>query len=117
MSRGLSSSVPRLPRQTPPDCSVCPLAAVRRAPGLLRLRNRDGRPVYPVVQFADSAQLPGVAEVVTALTPALQPLTIASWLTGPNRNLGDRRPVDVLRDGDPGRVLQLARQLAGSAGS
>ncbi len=54
--------------------------------------------------------------MVTALTPALLPLTIAAWLTEPNRNLGGRRPVDLLRDGDPGRVLELARQLADSAG-
>jgi hypothetical protein len=87
-------------------------AALRHAGGLLRLRNRDGRPVYPIFQFADRAQLTGVAEVVTTLAPALLPLAIASWLTGPNRALGGRRRVDLLREGEQGRVLQLARQLA-----
>ncbi|MGY1738371.1 antitoxin Xre/MbcA/ParS toxin-binding domain-containing protein [Geodermatophilus sp. SYSU D00684] len=88
---------------------------VRRAPDLLQLHNRDGRPVYPVFQFAGRAPLLGVGEVVTTLTPALQPLAVAAWLTGPNRVLGGRRPADLLRDGDSGRVLELARQLADSA--
>jgi hypothetical protein len=88
VSSGRSRSVRRLPRRTPPACSVSPR---RRggAPGLLRLRNRNGRPVYPVIQFAGPAQLLGVAEVVTALTPALLPLTIAAWSTGASAPLDE----------------------------
>ncbi len=89
--------------------------AVSKDARLLRIRNRDGRPVYPVLQFEGRAQLPGLAEVITTLLPSVQPLTIASWLTASCRPLANRRPVDALRDGDLKDVLALAQQLAHSA--
>ena len=86
-------------------------AEVSQAADLLRIRDRDGRLVYPLMQFdTDRAQLPGIAEVVHTLA-TLQLLTIASWLTTPNPVLHER-PVDTLRAGDVEPVLQLARQLA-----
>jgi hypothetical protein len=86
---------------------------VARSPRLLRIANRDGGVVYPVVQFdREHGQVPGVADVVTTLAVAFEPLTIAAWLTGHNRELA-RRPIDALRDGDVDRVLALARQLRG----
>jgi hypothetical protein len=89
---------------------------VAEAPELLRLLQREtGEPVYPVFQFDTDGQVPGVAEVVTALTPVLLPLSIASWLTGHNRELDGGRPIDVLRAGDADRVLGLARQLGADA--
>jgi hypothetical protein len=90
--------------------------SVRRTPGLLRLRNRDGDVVYPLQQFtADGEQVPGVADVVDTFAPALQPLSIACWLAAVNQILRGR-PIDALREGDIDRVLHLARQLASSAG-
>jgi hypothetical protein len=89
--------------------------AVSKDARLLRIRNRDGRPVYPIFQFDGRAQLPGVADVTATLRASLQPLTIASWLTAPSRALKGRRPVDALRDGDLADVLTLAQQLAHSA--
>jgi hypothetical protein len=89
--------------------------AVSKDVRLLRIRNRDDRPVYPIFQFDGRAQVPGVAEVIAALRSSLQPLTIASWLTAPARPLQNRRPVDALRDGDLTAVLALAQQLAHSA--
>lgn len=70
---------------------------------------------YPAVQFAGPHQVPGVDEVVQALRPALLPLTIASWVTAPNRKLDGATPIDALRAGDHSRVLSLAKELAGSA--
>lgn len=90
--------------------------AVAKDGRLLRLRTRDGRPVYPVLQFAGRAQLAGVAEVVAVLRDALEPLSTASWLTAPHRDLDGRRPVDLLRAGEADRVLLVARRLARSAG-
>jgi hypothetical protein len=89
--------------------------AVSKDARLLRIRNRDGRPVYPVMQFEGRAQAPGMADVIATLRPSLQPLTIASWLTAPARALRGRRPVDALRAGDLAQVLELAQQLAHSA--
>ena len=59
--------------------------------------------------------MPGVAEVVGLLAPAVEPLTIASFLTAPNRALG-ARPIEVLRAGGAGtaQVLAHARGLASS---
>jgi hypothetical protein len=82
---------------------------------LLRIRNRDGRPVYPVLQFQGRGQLSGLAEVIGVLLGSLQPLTVASWLTSEDAGLGQRRPVDALRDGDVDQVAALARRLAASA--
>lgn len=54
---------------------------VARAPGLLRLRQRETADrVYPLFQFTANGQLSGVAAVVTVLSPVLGPLSIASWL-------------------------------------
>lgn len=91
---------------------------VRRMPGLLRVRTRDGEVVYPVVQFEPGSrrQVPEVATVVETLRGVLEPLTIVAWLTARNRQLADR-PIDLLRRGDIDRVLMLARQLANDAGS
>lgn len=88
--------------------------AVSKDARLLRIRNRDGRPVYPVVQFDGRSQRAGVAEVVTTLGDALEPLTVASWLTTPNPDLGGARPVDALADRAPA-ALALARRLAAAA--
>jgi len=89
--------------------------AVAKDQRLLRIRNRDGRPVYPVFQFDGRSQLVGVDDVVHVMGEAFHPLTVASWLTSPNPSLADRRPVDVLRDGDHEPVLALAGQLAHTA--
>ena len=89
--------------------------AVAKDARLLRLRNQDGRPVYPVVQFDGRRLLPGVAEVVGILARVVEPLTVASWLTAPNPQLDGRRPVEALRDGDMAAVLAVARSLGSSA--
>lgn len=89
--------------------------AVSKDPRLLRLRNRDGRPVYPFLQFRGRALLPGIAEVVGVLTGVVEPLTVASWLTAPNRALGRARPVDALRDERIDEVLAVAGRFAARA--
>lgn len=89
--------------------------AVSKDARLLRIRNRDGRPVYPVVQFDGRRQLLGVADVVAAIGRVLEPLTVASWLTASNAGLSGRRPVDALRDGDAAAVRALAARLAADA--
>jgi hypothetical protein len=82
---------------------------------LLRVKTRSGRVAYPIVQFEGRAALPGIAAVLAALQPVADPLTILSWLTGTQRPLGGRRPVDALRQGDVDAVVMLAHRLARSA--
>lgn len=89
--------------------------AVSKDARLIRIRNRDGRPVYPVMQFQGRGQIAGLAEVVHVLREVLHPLTVASWLTTPQQDLAGRRPAEALRDGDAGPVLSLARRLAAAA--
>lgn len=80
---------------------------------LLRVPRRDGQVVYPIFQFAGRTTVVGVAEVLRILSPAVTTsLTIASFLTGHNRALGDDRPIDRLKNGDVGSVLQLAQAFA-----
>lgn len=89
--------------------------AVSKNRGLLRLQNRDGRLVYPILQFDGRRVLPGLADVLAILEGSLLPLTIASWLTSAKRSLTGRTPVEALRDGDLDEVLALARQTAAAA--
>jgi len=89
--------------------------AISKDRRLLRLIRSDGRPVYPVFQFDGRRKTPGVADVVRALSGALQPAAIAAWLTGENAALDGQRPIDALHVGDEQPVLVVARRLAARA--
>lgn len=87
--------------------------AVSQDRRLLRLEMRSGTIGYPVFQFDGRAQVPGVAEVVEILTPAVATSwTVASWLTSPLAPLEDRRPIDVLRSRGEREVAAAARSFA-----
>jgi hypothetical protein len=89
--------------------------AVRDDPDLLRVTNRDGATVYPICQFDAGRPLTGIGEAVRTLSGVWQPLTVASWLTAPNRRLGGRTPVEALHDGDIDSVRDLARHARADA--
>lgn len=82
---------------------------------LLRVKTRSGRVAYPVVQFDGRGALPGIAEVVAVLRPVADPLTILAWLTGVQRPLSRRRPVDALRQGEVDDVVTIARRYVSAA--
>lgn len=82
---------------------------------LLRVKTRSGRVAYPVVQFDGRAVLPGIGAVLAALKPVADPMTVLAWLTGTQRSLGGRRPIDALRQGDVDDVVTLAQRFARSA--
>ena len=50
-------------------------------------------------------RITGLAAVVTALLALYEPEAVAGWLEGNNPHLGDRRPLDVLADGDVAAVM------------
>ncbi len=85
--------------------------AVSKDNRLLRVHRRDGRPVYPIVQFDGRHQVTGVAEVVVAVDGAVGELALASWLTAANDALAGRRPIDALAD-DVVAVLAVANRFA-----
>jgi hypothetical protein len=89
--------------------------AVAQDRRLLRLHQRDGRPVYPVFQFDGRTQRDGVAEVVAALRGVVAPLTVAAWLTAPNRNLDGRSPLEFLRAGARAAVVDAAHRYGAAA--
>lgn len=87
--------------------------AVAKRRGLLRLVQRDGQTVYPVLQFDGDRPVPGLGEVVAELMPYVAtPWTIASWLASHQASVGGRRPIDALRRGDVAPTVQAARQFA-----
>ena len=72
--------------------------AVSSNKGLLRLTMRSGQVGYPLFQFQDGRQLPGLAAIVRQLRPVVATeWTIASWLTSPSADLGGDTPVEALR--------------------
>jgi hypothetical protein len=90
--------------------------AVAKDGRLVRVRNRDGRPVYPVFQFAGRSVVPGVAEITPVLVRAVvDPFTVAAWWTGEHPALGGRRPLDALADGDVADVAAAAERFAARA--
>lgn len=87
--------------------------AVSADAGLVKLEMRDGTVGYPVFQFDGRRVLPGVRDVVEALSPVVAtPWTIASWLTSPHDYLDGARPIDALRAGRVHEVATLARRAA-----
>lgn len=87
--------------------------AVSTDKGLLRLEMRDGSVGYPVFQFEGDRILPGIPNVVRALSPlAATSWTVASWLTSPSSDLGGKTPLESLRRGDVSEVTVVANRLA-----
>ncbi|HXH56993.1 hypothetical protein [Iamia sp.] len=89
--------------------------AVSQSRQLLRLRDRDRRPVYPYVQFDGKRILPGLDRVLDLLGPVTTAVGIAAWLTGSHPGLVDQRPVDGLRAGDIDAVVAAAQRFADRA--
>ncbi|HEU0077267.1 MAG TPA: hypothetical protein VFQ76_06435, partial [Longimicrobiaceae bacterium] len=53
----------------------------------------------------------GLDAVVELLSGYLEPSSVPKWLTGFNAHLGDRRPVDVLRQGSLSEVIAAIEAL------
>jgi hypothetical protein len=72
---------------------------------------RDGEWWLPLFQFTPDGLLPGIAEVIEALDPELNPVAVWRWFTSPNPDLeraeGDppASPLEWLRAGHPPAVL------------
>jgi uncharacterized protein (DUF2384 family) len=60
-------------------------------------------------------RMKGLAAVVTALLDVYDPEVVPDWLAGINPHLNDRRPLDVLAQGDVASVMAaLQAEQAGS---
>ncbi|MGH9113865.1 MAG: hypothetical protein ACRDZN_16435 [Acidimicrobiales bacterium] len=80
---------------------------------LLRLELRSGTIGYPAFQFDGRQQTPGLGAIVELLLPVVETSwTIASWLTSPQTDLDDARPLDLLRSGHAVDAYAAARRFA-----
>lgn len=78
----------------------------------------EGEWRLPRFQFERKRVLPGLAEVLAALPPELNPLDVATWFLQPNVDLeaDEEKPAPsprawLLRGGSPKTLAQLARHL------
>jgi uncharacterized protein (DUF2384 family) len=75
-------------------------------------RWREGR-TEPSPTNAD--RIVGLDTAVELLSGYLEPTSVAKWLMGMNAHLGDRRPIDLLREGNLSDVIAAIEALkAGS---
>lgn len=82
---------------------------------LLALRTGSGRLVYPAAQFHDEQVVNGLGEVLDVLVPDnTEAWMVASWLSTPDPELGNRAPFEALRAGAVDDVMGAARELAGA---
>lgn len=59
----------------------------------------------------NAARIVGLDAVVELLTGYLEPSSIGKWLGGMNAHLGDRRPIDLLRQGNLSEVIASIEAL------
>lgn len=71
-------------------------------------RWREGR-TRPGPENAD--RLVGLDAVIELLLGHLEPTSIPKWLFGINAHLGDRRPIDLLRQGSLSEVIAAIEAL------
>jgi hypothetical protein len=85
-----------------------------RARRLIGLRDNAGRRRFPTFQFRDGRPLePLIAAFWTVADGAVDDWTAASWCVAADDALEGRTPVQWAReDGDPDRLVQVARQDA-----
>jgi uncharacterized protein (DUF2384 family) len=92
-------------RAFPSDAKVAEALGVDRAQVK---RWRDGR-TEPGADNAD--RIVGLDTAVELLSTQLEPGSVAKWLMGINAHLGDRRPIDLLRQGNLSEVIAAIEAL------
>jgi transcriptional regulator with XRE-family HTH domain len=92
-------------RAFPSDARVAEALGVDRAQVK---RWREGR-TTPGRENAD--RIVGLDAAIELLSDWLEPGSIAKWLTGFNAHLGDRRPLDLLREGNLSDVIAAIEAL------
>lgn len=85
--------------------------ARRKSDQLLALEGGARGYKYPVWQFEEGKVLPGLGDVLSELR-ALGPWLKYHFFNHPDPYLGERRPIDVLREGDLEAVREAARRYA-----
>lgn len=81
-----------------------------QAGALLAVRGPHGRTVFPTFQFTSSGPIAGLSRLSEAFE-STNPWMLLNFLVHPDDRLGDRRPIDVLKEGDVDAVVAAARSL------
>lgn len=92
-------------RAFPSDAQVAEALGVDRAQVK---RWREGR-TEPGPENAD--RIVGLDTAVELLSTYLEPSSVPKWLMGINAHLGDRRPIDLLREGSLSDVIGAVEAL------
>lgn len=92
-------------RAFPSDASIAEAIGVNRS----QVRRWREGTTAPSPEAAD--RLVGLDAVVELLSGYLEPTTIRKWLEGFNAHLGNRRPIDVLREGNLSEVIAAVQAL------
>ncbi|SHN84258.1 hypothetical protein [Bradyrhizobium erythrophlei] len=78
---------------------------------LLAVPGPSNRRSYPTLQFnQDGTVVDGLRAVCEAL-PTTNPWTIVNFFAQPDDRLNGRKPIDVLKQGDVGLVVEAARRM------
>lgn len=92
--------------------SIGTIARWRRSCRVLGLDHKGSGYVYPVWQVVDSRPVPGLPAILTTLSEAGESdRDQLRWLLRPNTDLGGKRPVDLLRNGQEDDVIWAAEVL------
>lgn len=92
-------------RAFPSDAQVAEALGVDRA----QVKRWQEGTTVPGPENAD--RIVGLDAVVELLSGHLEPSSISKWLHGFNAHLGDRRPIDVLRQGSLSEVIGAIEAL------
>lgn len=87
----------------------------RRAGRLLALQSGRGDWLYPVCQFTDDGVLPGIDRYLAAF-PASGGWTRLDVLLAPAEEIGDRSPLEALRQGNVEAAVRVASMFGEQGG-
>lgn len=91
----------RIPRST--------LHRWQRRGEVVALRKGGRKHVFPLAQFVDGRPVPGISDVLSAIT---SPRLAWFWLSRPSPELDGRVPIEMLREDMVDDVVQAARALS-----
>jgi nucleoid DNA-binding protein len=82
-----------------------------REGSLLAVPGPSNKRRYPAVQFKEDGKVVEGLQIVQEALPTKNGFAILNFLIRPDRRLGDRKPIDLLKAGEVDLVVEAARRL------